>query len=92
MVRYLNGELEIIRDWEYTPVLQGGQEKNRISLTVDRENYLFGANGIDISEFEDDHLLQPGGIEIAIFTFQNNPEIISKVEFEIDNIEIINIP
>lgn len=93
MVRYVNGELAIIRDWERTPVIhQSGQEKNRISLIADRGNYLFGANGIDISEFEDNHLLQPGGIEIAIFTFQNNPEIISKVKFEIDNIEIINIP
>ena len=92
MVRYLNGELAIIKDWERTPVLQKGREKNSISLTADRGNYIFEANGIEISEFQDVHLLSGSGIELAIFSFQNIPESNSEVELEIDNIEIINIP
>lgn len=92
MLRYLNNELTIIKDWELSPVLKPGPEKNTISLTADRANYLFEANGSEIDSFEDNNLLSASGIEIAIYSFQNNPDSNSFVELELDNLEIINIP
>jgi hypothetical protein len=92
MLRYLNNELTIIKDWELSPVLKHGPEKNTISLTADRTNYLFAANGSEIDSFEDNNLLSASGIEIAIYSFQNNPDSNSFVELGLDNIEIINIP
>lgn len=92
MLRYLNNELTIIKDWELNPVLKPGPEKNTISLTADRANYLFEANGSEIDSFEDNNLLSASGIEIAIYSFQNNPDSNSFVELELDNLEIINIP
>jgi len=92
MVSYLKGVLTIIKDWDTSPDLIRGPEKNSISLTANRGNYVFEANGIEIEHFEDDNLLSASGIEIAIFTFQNDPEEKSLVELEFDNIEIINIP
>lgn len=92
MVRYLDGELSILRSWERTLTLKRGVALNSISLTADGGNYVFAANGTKIAEFQDDHLLSAGGIELAIFSFQNIPEGYNEVELTLDNIKIINIP
>lgn len=92
MLRYLNGELAVIKDWESSLDLKPGTEKHRISLTANRGNYLFEADGNMIENFEDNNLLSASGIEIAIYTFQNTPGTNSIVELEFDNIEIENLP
>jgi len=92
IARYVNGELAIIRNWEQTPVLYRGIEKNSIRLTANRGVYLFEANGTEIADFEDDNLLGASNIEIVIYSFQDIPDQKSEVILEIDNIEIINIP
>jgi hypothetical protein len=92
MLRYLNGEFAIIMDWERTAVLNRGSEKNSVSLTANRDAYSFEANGSEVAEFRDNNLLDAGGIEIVVYSFQNVPNQKSDVKLEIDNIEIINIP
>ena len=92
IARYLNGELAIIRNWERTPVINQGSEKNSISLTVNRGVYQFEANGTEVAEFEDYNLLSSGKIEIAIYSFRDIPDQKSEVILEIDNVEITKIP
>ena len=92
MARYLNGELTVIRDWERTPVLYQGIERNSISLIANREIYQFKANGMKVAEFEDENLLSASEIEFVIYSYQNIPDQKSEVKLELDNIEIIDIP
>jgi hypothetical protein len=92
IARYVNGELAIIKDWERTPVLNRGLEKNSIRLTANRSIYLFKANGTEIADFEDGNLLGAGNIEIVIYSFQDIAGQKSEVILEIDNVEIINLP
>lgn len=84
----INTEIMI---WEESLDLER-TEKNSIRLTVDGENYLFEANDKTIAVCSDNTLMSVSGIEIAINSFKNIPNITNDVELEIDNIFLYELP
>jgi hypothetical protein len=99
MARYYRNVLTVKEgwDWQESPLIIPGPEKNTIRITANRDNFIFEVNGEVVGEFIDDNLLSASTIEFAIYSFQDVPDpgvpkIESFVKLKLDNIEIINIP
>lgn len=71
---YLQGEWEIILDWEYSNVIQH-TDWNRLEISARGNNFTFTINNMDVFEMKDDRR-EMGGLAILFEVKETDPAVV----------------